>query len=67
METVFGKAFVHETENGFVTYNCYTKDGGFGCDDLHLKEWVVYSNGDSKVILNGKEVSVTEGINIIEN
>ena len=65
METVFGKAFIHETENGFVTYNCYEKEGKFICDDHYLQEWIIYSKSNSKMILNGKAITVNKGINLI--
>ena len=65
METVFGKAFIHETEDGFVTYNCYEKNGEFICEDNYLKEWVIYSNSDCKITLNGKETEVIKGMNFI--
>ena len=65
METVFGKAFIHETEDGFETYNCYENDGRFICKDNYLKEWVIYSNSNRKIILNGKETEVIKGMNFI--
>ena len=65
METVFGKAFIHETEYGFETYNCYEKDGQFICEDSCLSEWVVYSVNDRKIVLNGKEIAVVKGVNLI--
>ena len=65
METVFGKAFVHETHNGFETYNCYEKNGKFICEDNYLKEWVVYSSSNCSMVLNGKEVAIVKGINVI--
>ena len=65
METIFGKAFIHETEDGFETYNCYENDGRFICKDNYLKEWVIYSNSNRKIILNGKETEVIKGMNFI--
>lgn len=65
METVFGKAFIHETDNGFETYNCYEKDSQFICEDDYLKEWIVYSNSNRNMILNGKEITVTKGMNFV--
>lgn len=67
METVFGKAFIHETENGFITYNCYQKDGGFISKDRYLTDWVIYANNSGKLVLNGKETAVVKGMNIIKN
>jgi len=65
METVFGKAFIHEIENGFETYNCYQNKGEFICDDTYLKEWVIYSNSDQIMTLNGKETAIVKGMNFI--
>lgn len=65
METVFGKAFIHETEDGFETYNCYGNDGEFICEDSYLKEWVIYSSSNRNIILNGKETEIFKGINFI--
>jgi hypothetical protein len=65
METVFGKAFIHATDNGFETYNCYQKDGQFICEDSYLKEWIIYSNSDQIMTLNGKETAIVKGMNFI--
>jgi len=65
METVFGKAFIHETEDGFVTYNCYENDGQFVCKDKFLSEWIIYSANDRKMVLNGEEIAVIKGMNSI--
>lgn len=65
METVFGKAFIHETENGFETYNCFVDESGFSCHDSYLKEWIVYALQNEEVILNGVSYAVEKGINII--
>ncbi len=65
METVFGKAFIHETENGFVSYNCYEKNGQFVCEDRNLSEWVIYSMSNRKIVLNGKETTVMKGMNFL--
>lgn len=67
METVFGKAFIHETENGFMTYNCYKNGGQFVCDDRYSEEWIIYSNSNQNIILNGKETAIIKGMNFIKN
>ena len=66
METVFGKAFIHESENGYVTYNCTRRDDGFSCEDAHLREWVVFSESAKEVVLNGKHVHLKSGLQVIE-
>ena len=65
METVFGKAFIHETENGFVTYNCYEKNEQFICEDNYLSEWIIFSDCNRKIVLNGEEIAVISGMNSI--
>lgn len=65
METVFGKAFIHETEKGFVTYNCRQKDGRFICEDRFLSELIIFSDRDRKIVLNDKEIEVLKGMNTI--
>ena len=66
METVFGKAFIHETKEGYVTYNCKRVGNEFFCDDSHLKEWVVYAESDKKIAINGREIIVKQGLQVID-
>lgn len=65
METVFGRAFIHETKDGVLTYNCVSEDGKFVCRDQYLREWIIYSEEAKKVSLNGKEYLVNKGMNRI--
>lgn len=66
-ETVFGKAFIHEKEDGsFEKYNCSEDGEGFICKDPHLKALLVYSEKKDKIIFNGKEIPLTKGLNKFE-
>lgn len=68
-ETVFGKAFIHENNDGtFETYNCNKADTdtGFESSDKYLNTLVVYSEKIDKIIFNTKEFDLHRGINIIE-
>jgi len=63
VETVFGKAFIHQTDDGFVTYNCKKTDAGFVCEDNFLNEWIVYCTNEQDITLNKKEYSAKIGFN----
>lgn len=66
-ETVFGKVFIHENNDGtFETYNCRKADTGFESSDNYLTTLVVYSENTNKIIFNAKEFDLHRGINIIE-
>ena len=65
METVFGKAFIHEKKDEYVTYNCIRDGESFICEDAYLKEWVIYSETEKNMILNGKCVHVQAGLQTI--
>ena len=67
VETVFGKAFIHETEAGFQTYNCMYKKGQFVCDDSYLREWIIYSKKQTTMTLNGRETLIQQGMNVIKD
>lgn len=66
METVFGKAFIHETEEGFQTYNCAYRNGQFVCNDSYLQEWMIYSKKQTTMTLNGKETLIQQGMNVMK-
>lgn len=66
METVFGKAFIHETEEGYQTYNCTYTNGKFICGDEYLREWIIYSDKDTQLILNGNAFNIQKGMNVLE-
>jgi len=65
VETVFAKAFIHETEEGYETYNCRYEEGRFVCEDPYLQEWVIYSEHSEEMILNGTKAFVSQGMNVI--
>ncbi len=67
METVFGKAFIHKTEEGYHTYNCKYYKGKFICDDPYLQEWVIYSDKQTQLMLNEKNIIVQKGMNVIKD
>ena len=65
METVFGKAFIHETEDGFVTYNCKMQGDEFVCTDPYLQKWVIFAENEKRLCLNGAWNKVKKGLNFI--
>ena len=50
-----------------MTYNCYKNGGQFVCDDRYSEEWIIYSNSNQNIILNGKETAIIKGMNFIKN
>lgn len=66
-ETVFGKAFIHENDNGETeTFNCRMDDGVFSTDDTFVKTVIYRAGRDKEVSLSGKIRKLKKGINIIE-
>jgi hypothetical protein len=65
METVFGRAFIHETEEGYETYNCRNMGDGFQSEDSYLKEWVVYATTPKDIIINGSKITLQKGLQVI--
>lgn len=66
METVFGKAFIHETDHGFVCYQCRETEAGFTGTDPHLCWWIVHLEADRVLTLNGKACRLHSGFNWID-
>lgn len=66
-ETVFGRAFVHQTAQGYLTYNCSMVGNSFNSKDIYLKQWIVYSLEEKKIIIDNKEVLLKKGFNFIKN
>ncbi len=64
-ETVLGKAFAHETETGWLTYDCQRTDLDFVSDEPCLKQWVVYCRKAQTVRLNGVLHSLRTGFNFV--
>ena len=64
-ETVFGKAFIHETKDGFLTYNCYSCEDGFKTNDKYVTEWIIYSENLKEISINGKIYTLSSGFNHI--
>ena len=65
METVFGKAFVHISDDEIVTYNCKQTEDGFVCEDSYVSQWVIYSEKEQEIMLNSKIVNICKGFNVI--
>lgn len=66
-ETVFGKAFIHEKENGEIeTYNCVINNNVFSTDDPFVKTIIYRSLNKKDYVLNGKAIKLEKGINIID-
>ncbi len=64
-ETVLGKAFIHETATGTVTYNCHPVEGGFASEERSLRQLVLYADAMTAVIFGGKTYAVKPGFNFI--
>ena len=65
-ETVFGKAFIHEDENGeYTCYNCKKEGDEFTTDDKYVKTLIVKSNDEGSIIFGNNVYELQEGINEI--
>ncbi|MBQ0084395.1 MAG: hypothetical protein KBS52_06500 [Clostridiales bacterium] len=65
-ETVFGKAFIHQTESGEILYNCQKNQNGFETQDKFVKEIVYFAKEKTAFNFGGKKYEAKKGINIIE-
>lgn len=65
-ETILGKAFVHETQNGFVCYNCEQTAGGFASADPYLTQWIIHAEEAQDVVLNGVKYALKKGFNYMD-
>lgn len=67
-ETVFGKSFIHEKENGQIEmYNCFKlSQNEFKTNDTCVKTVVYFSTADKIVSFNEKEISLKKGLNEVE-
>ena len=66
MESVFGKAFVHFEGERAECYNCLMSDSGFECKDKYAKTWVIYSDREREITLNGNLTKIDKGFNFID-
>ena len=66
METVFGKAFVHISEEDTVTYNCKKTANGFVCDDKYATQWIIYSDTEQNITLGQKEIKANKGFTFLD-
>lgn len=65
-ETVFGKAFIHQTGNEILTYNCFACENGFKTNDNYVKEWIIYSETLAEIKINEEVHRLSKGFNFIK-
>ena len=67
-ETVFGKSFIHEKNNGQTEmYNCFrVSENEFKTNDKYVNQVVYFSNSDKMILFNEKKMSLKEGLNEVE-
>lgn len=65
-ETVFGKAFIHETDSGYICYNCKICASGFSSDDKFVNTIIYFAKEKTDFVFGNKKYSAKKGINIIE-
>ncbi len=66
METVFGKAFLHETAEGWLAYNCRADKDGWVTDDPDVTEWVIFARCSSQLRIAGMPQCLRPGFNHIK-
>jgi hypothetical protein len=66
METVFGKAFLHETADGWLSFNCRSTETGWCTDDPDVTEWIVFAETAETVRIAGRTESLHPGFNFIK-
>ncbi len=66
METVFGKAFLHETADGWLSFNCRSTETGWCTDDPDVTEWIVFAETAETVRIAGRTESLHSGFNFIK-
>ena len=65
-ETVFGRAFIHQCDDGkYELYNCYMKNDIFYSDDKHVKTYVIRAIKDGTINISNNNYSIIAGINEI--
>ena len=65
-ETVFGKAFAHQKEEGvYELYNCYLEGDTLLTNDEYVRAYVVRATSEGIINISGKEYKVIKGINEI--
>lgn len=67
-ETVFGKSFIHEKNNGQTEmYNCFrVSENEFKTNDKYVNQVVYFSNSDKMILFNEKKMSLKKGLNTVE-
>ncbi len=58
-------AFAHETENGFICYNCKINDGKISVTERGITRLRYYSLSEKTVAVNGKSYNLKKGANEI--
>lgn len=66
-ETVLDKAFVHETPNKTLSYNCIVKGSNISLTSPYTEQLVYYSESNKIVVLDGKSINLTKGFNFINS
>lgn len=65
-ETVFGKAFIHFSDNGApVLYNCSESDGDYRSNDSYVKTFVIRAAKAGTVSIGGKSYPIKPGVNTV--
>ncbi|MBQ9082534.1 MAG: hypothetical protein IJY28_03430 [Clostridia bacterium] len=65
METVFGKAFLHETAEGWLAYNCHSTGDGWSSEDPAVTEWVVFARCAGELRIADRTEVLRPGFNHI--
>lgn len=65
-ETLFGRAFIHIEKGEVFLENCYLGDKGYMSDDKYVKKYIVYSDNDEKINIEGDIYKLQKGFNEIE-
>ncbi len=65
-ETVFGRAFIHQTSEEILTYNCFACENGFKTNDKYVKEWIIYCETLTEIKINEKTYNLSKGFNGIK-
>lgn len=65
-ECVYGKAFIHELNDGkYLCYNCIMDKANVSISDKTVTACIVYSETLSRLNINAKEYNLNQGLNTI--
>lgn len=66
-ETVFGKAFLHERDDGnFVCYNCRSSAYGFVSNDPYVSTLIIYAAKEGCIRFNQTNITISSGMNFFK-